>query len=311
MGEYPFHQHHIQANVDKEQHTNLLEEAAMIFLAISEDPKDPDLLAEREQFLAKGEAHRQAYQKIENGWRVSGGRPRSRLPALVPFLLAMGAATYMAWEPARIYMLADFSTGAQAKQNALISGDLAYLDAGSAIADDTRSDPRIIELLRGSAYFDVEPDERPFVVNAGAAEITVVGTSFEASLIPDGVSISVAEGIVKVTVDKRVWQLTAGDQLFVSGDGAFEERSIETSEVATWRSGQLVVDNMTIRQVADILDRRIAGEVLVIGRTWAENRVSGTFDLDDPSTALKTLAIIGNARLIRGAPVASVLMPRQ
>ncbi|MEM6480897.1 MAG: FecR domain-containing protein [Pseudomonadota bacterium] len=296
--------------MDKQDQTELLEEAAMIFLAVSEDPENSKLVAERDTFLAKSEAHRHAYRKVETGWRVSGGRTPSRLPIIVPFILTLFAASYFTWDPLRIALTADFSTSTQDRLSTLGSGDLAHLDAGSAIADDTRFDTRSIDLLRGSAFFDVVPDERPFVVSAGPVEITVVGTAFETTLTPDGVAVSVAEGIVEVTGKDLIWELEAGDYLFLRDDGTVEERRIAVSDVATWRSDQLVVNDMSIRQVAAMLDRRMKGRVLVLGGTWANARVSGTFDLEDPVAALKTLAVIGNARLINGAPALSVLMPK-
>ncbi|MEM6891956.1 MAG: hypothetical protein AAF636_28155, partial [Pseudomonadota bacterium] len=60
--------------------TALLDEAAMLFLALSEDPDNPELAKDRDAFLARGKAERAAYRKIETGWVVSGGRTRSRTP---------------------------------------------------------------------------------------------------------------------------------------------------------------------------------------------------------------------------------------
>lgn len=294
---------------DQQNQDDLLEQAALLFLEVSENPEDPDLQAKRDSFVQQSDSARAAYLKVEQGWRVAGGRPRSGLRVVIPTLIAFGAGLYLAAAPLKTYLLADISTGNDATQAVLASGDLAHLDAGSAIADDTEGHERKVALLRGGAFFDVSANGQPFVVSTGDVDVRVRGTSFEVSRLADGISVSVAEGRVDVMVDNEVWPLVAGSELFWDEDTGVSERLVDTKNVASWRGDQLVVEDLSIRHVAALLDRRVKGEVIVFGGLWAEERVSGTFDLTDPEAALKALAVIGGGRLLSGAPLASILLP--
>ena len=58
---------------------------------------------------------------------------------------------------------------------------------------------RRVELEHGQALFEVKHDPaRPFHVNAGSAEISDVGTTFEVYLRPDSTLITVLDGEVTV-----------------------------------------------------------------------------------------------------------------
>lgn len=287
---------------------DLLEEAAMLFLEISENPEDPDLLEKRDRFLTRSEQARAAYAKVEQGWTVSGGRPPSRLRLVVPALLVFGVGLYLTAEPVRTYFLADLYTGTQTAQMRLASGDAAHLDAGSAIVDETHGNVRRVELLQGGAFFDVTTSGQSFVVSTDVADVTVRGTSFEVSLLADGIAVTVAKGQVDVTIDSATWALAAGAKLIWQEGGHVIEGEIDAVDVASWRGDQLVIEDLSIRQVADLLDRRIPGEVVVLGGSWADARVSGTFDLTDPEAALRALALNANAQVFSAIPFTSVLM---
>ena len=290
--------------------TALLDEAAMLFLALSEDPDNPELAKDRDAFLARGKAERAAYRKIETGWVVSGGRTRSRTPLVFAILGALGAATYLASEPVFVRLTADFSTSKTAQITTLASGDVAHLDASSAVVDGTEDGTRKVKLLRGSAFFDVVSDGRPFIVALGEAEVSVRGTAFETAYLPDGLSVSVTEGIVYVRVEDMTWQLEAGQSLTWSQENGVSNDIIPVEDIASWRTDQLVAEDMSIDRVVDILERRLPGSVMVVGRDLSETRVSGTFDLDDPHAALRSLALIANARYVSGMPFVSVLMAK-
>jgi transmembrane sensor len=79
----------------------------------------------------------------------------------------------------------------------LPDGSTLTLDADSAVDVRLYGDRREIRLHRGGAFFDVARDPaRPFVVLAGAARVTGLGTRFAVQAEPDGVEVSVESGRV-------------------------------------------------------------------------------------------------------------------
>jgi transmembrane sensor len=64
---------------------------------------------------------------------------------------------------------------------------------------------------------------------------------------------------------------------------------IEPSAVASWRDGQLFVDNVTVSQVVDELQRYQKGWIVIADDRLAAQRVTGLYDLRDPGRALRAL----------------------
>ncbi|MEM6663375.1 MAG: FecR domain-containing protein [Pseudomonadota bacterium] len=291
-----------------DQHTKLLEDAALIFVQLREAPADEALLAERDAFLARGPEARAAYDRIQDGWQVSGGRARSRAPTIISLLLAATLGWYFGVKPVQDYVIADAASGLHIVEATLNSGDLATLDADTALVDDTADGPRSVRLLRGAALFDVASNTKPFIVTLGDAEVRVRGTVFETAFLPGTLAISVAEGSVDVSVDGGKWTLSQGQRLEWTDDGQAEISAIDPANIASWRADQLVVTDARLDHVVEAIDRRLRGDVMILGSELASMRVSGRFDLGNPASALRVLSATVGADLYLGAPLGSVIV---
>ncbi|MEL7139935.1 MAG: FecR domain-containing protein [Pseudomonadota bacterium] len=288
----------------------VLERAVQLFLRLRDRPDDHAILAERDAFLARGPAERAAYEKAQNAWRATSHPRRGGPLKLILLIAAAGAGAMLLAEPIRIATLADLSTDREPEGARLASGDAVTLDAGSALVDESGDGDRDVELLRGAAYFDVAPDGRPFLVSVDDVEIEVLGTAFEVAVIEDEVAVTVGEGEVEVRTDGASRQLEAGDRLTRTDDGALSVTEVDLDDVATWRRGQLIVDGMTVAQVAAVIDRRLPGQIVILDSALAEARVAGTFDLENPLNALRTLAAIHGATVYAAPPLMTVMIPQ-
>lgn len=285
----------------------LLEEAAMIFVQIQDAPDNSEHKAARDAFLARGVAAQSAYARIEASWRLPVARPASKLPILLPFMVGMGLALSFGWTPARIYMLADARSGTETARVSLVSGDSAYLDSGSALVDETGDGARHVAILQGAALFEVTPQPHPFTVTVGDLQVEVKSTIFETALTSESAVVSVLEGAVDVRFGEEVWSLEPGDRFDWSDEGEWKLASVPLPHIGAWREDRLIVTDMTVAQVADAIDRRQNRPVLVIGERLGQTRISGSFDLTKPASALRALAGIVDARLIEAGPLGVVL----
>lgn len=110
------------------------------------------------------------------------------------------------------------------------------LDADSLVTV-SNTEPPWIELLKGSAYFDIRnknPDK--LHVKVGTAFIKDLGTRFSIRRRADGGSVAVAEGQVEIQVE-------SGNYLVSSREGAdFDDRRvtghrmISEADIAPWRT---------------------------------------------------------------------------
>lgn len=286
----------------------LVREATRIFLRLNQRPDDPLLIAAREDFLARGALERATYDEVERAWAVTGRRRRPSATLGIVFCLLFGASVYAAIGPGWTFFRSDFQTAGVPELARLFSGDTALLDAGSALIDETDGTERVVEVLEGAALFEVTPEARPFRVRVGPFEALVLGTTFETHRREDAVTVAVSEGRVEVRHEGRGIILSAGEQLRWSQGSEAAVTAIDIGTVASWRNDRLIVDGLSFSEVAEIIDRRLTGPVVILDAALAETRVSGGIDLSNPELALETLAASEAARVVSIGPLVTVVI---
>ena len=192
-------------------------------------------------------------------WRGDGvvqalprkGRRRA-LSALLG-VAGLGASGSLAW---RLYqsqvvtwqIQLGTATGRQLNQ-ALPDGSSIALDAQTRLDVRYYGSRRYVQMHHGAAFFKVARNaDAPFIVDAGPARITVLGTRFEVALDNQGgLRVAVEEG--RVRVQERGsdgdladagdgWELT-GSQSLDWQPGQPPRRDSSAEEVAAWRNGWL------------------------------------------------------------------------
>ncbi|MEM8790686.1 MAG: FecR domain-containing protein [Pseudomonadota bacterium] len=289
----------------------LIEEAADIFLRLRETPGDKGLVQRREAFLSRGRPERDAYREVVRTWGVAAGnrRPRRRL-----FVAAAAASILLALvlgPSIKTGLLADFQTDRAPEQITLASGDVAHLDAGTAITEEPSDTVRGVALLKGAVFFDVQREERPFVVSVGDLSVHVLGTGFEVAALDDEAWISVAEGSVEVRQEEKSWLLEPGDGLRRLPSGELRRVPIAIDRVAPWRQDRLIADGMLLAEAVEIVSRRISGPVIVVGDELRQTRVTGGFDLGRPFSALRSIVAVKRARVIDASPAMVLVLPAE
>ena len=173
------------------------------------------------------------------------GRRRA-LSALLG-VAGLGTGAITAWRVWREYVpgwqaaLAT-ATGRQSVRE-LPDGSTIALDAQARAEVRYYGARRHVRLLAGTAFFSVVRDEaRPFIVDAGHARITVLGTRFEVAIDQGGVlRVTVEEGHVRVqdlAGQGIAHDLTAHQALHWPPGGP-PRREAAPGDVAPWRDGWL------------------------------------------------------------------------
>lgn len=158
--------------------------------------------------------------------RVKGqlrAQPRARIVSMGSWIRwAAAAAVLLAvvavWllRPAAGIEQPDIAALTSPRTDTLTDGSVVTLNRRSAIVAArgfNRHERRL--RLQGEAFFQVKPDaQRPFVVEADAVEIKVVGTAFNVDerSRPGQVVVSVTEGKVQVAAAGQNLLLTAGER---------------------------------------------------------------------------------------------------
>lgn len=167
----------------------------------------------------------------------------------------------------------------------LPDGSRVILSAQTSINVDFNSSKRNLELSAGEAYFKVKHDrQHPFIVHAGDISVTAVGTAFDVSRQPDGVTVTVEEGSVEIAGNvfaqkglPTVWRAEAGYRLTYSSQGRTAMiSSVDTSSALQWRSGELAYVWEPLRAVVEDLNRYSEHKIIIKDPAIAELRFTGT-----------------------------------
>lgn len=240
----------------------------------------------------------------------AAARPRPNLlwrSMAAAAVVLIACAAVLAYPALRLRLDADALTGiAETRSLRLEDGSLALLDARSAVAVNFTAGQREVVLLEGSAFFEVVPStERPFVVRAGDVAVTVVGTAFAVQTNSLQVSVAVQSGTVRVAgaAGAQPAVLTRGQRLTIDRATRRDVQSeIAPEDVAAWRDGRLVVQDMPLRAVADELGRYQRGMIVFQQAAMADRLVSGVFNLRRPVEALAAAVDTQSGRIREVTP---------
>lgn len=290
-----------------------LEQAADWQLRLQEDPQAQPAF---EDWLHASPEHQAAWQTMAKLWGALGEleprrvvpstadpmpahtlntRPRRRR-AWISLALAAGlcAVAVLIAPQATLALRADFYTGVgEVRTVQLADGSSVTLSPQSAL-NVVSGDARQVELIQGQAYFQVAPDTRhPFIARAGELSVRVLGTAFDLELNDDSAEVALEHGQVQAenTQPPLSERLMPGQRLKLSWPSGHVERSqLDPSQVASWRSGSLFVENQTVADIVAHLQRYTPGWIVITEPALKQRRITGVFDLQDPERALAALA---------------------
>lgn len=305
--------------------------------------RDPDLdAAEREAFSdwKHTPAHAEAYERIAAMWSqmddlsgsfatqapTAGRRSRGRRGA-------MRSIPGRRWAPAAAAAMALLAVGVgggwlalppggpatwtadarspvgETRTINLADGSSVTLNSGAALSERFDGTTRRVVLHRGQAFFDVARDPgRPFIVEAGAGQVQVLGTAFDVRLRETGGAVEVARGRVAVSGG-----LGAAVQLVAGGAAGFEDAaaqiapSVAVEDVGAWREGRLVFQSARLADVLEDLSQYRRGRIVLMDRGLADRRVTGAFHTDRGEDALGVMSRTLELRLVRVTPLLTLV----
>lgn len=174
----------------------------------------------------------------------------------------------------------------QIRQLRLPDGSAMTLDAQSVVVVDQPRAERRVRVDRGRAMFAVAKDAaHPFVVTAGDAAVTALGTHFSVETAPGRLTVALVEGSVRVDLPGRSRQLAPGDVLTLA-DGAMTVQAGAAAIGTEWRTGMLTFDSLPLAEVAARLNHYSTQRIVIADSALARRPFSGVLDTRGGSDAL-------------------------
>lgn len=289
-------------------------EALHWLIALQEAPDDMVLRDRFRAWVQASPIHADAWRDLNRvddliGQALSAAKtappPRRARLVTVTAAFALAACLLLAFVPMlQAGLQADHRTAtAEMRPIALADGSRVMLAPDSAITVSLGEDRRVVTLLRGEAFFDVQRDPaRPFTVIAGDSSVRVLGTAFNVRRLAVGAEVAVAQGAVRVSRADTQADLKPGDSIDTSQGRHGLRSTLPTELVAPWRQGQLVVKDRSVADVVDTLRRYHDGVIMLHGSALAERRITGIFAPDDAESALTALVAPLGGSVMRVTP---------
>lgn len=235
------------------------------------------------QWAASSEENASEFRLLENLWKASGeeknvefntAKAWSRVDARINsskqngsariIRMAVGIAASLILIAGLWWLLApnkDWQTvvaDVDVKQVDLEDGSHIYLRKGSTLKYPSAfsKNSRQVE-LEGEAFFDISRDpSRPFSIQAAAAEVEVLGTSFSVNTGNDKVELVVKTGRVRFASRKNAAAnviLTAGERALLN-NGAISKEANRDENFNAWQSRRLVFKKTSLEEVVRTLN---------------------------------------------------------
>jgi ferric-dicitrate binding protein FerR (iron transport regulator) len=165
--------------------------------------------------------------------------------------------------------------------------------------------------LTGEAFLKVvKNEEAPFIVNAGAASVKVLGTQFNVKAYPDDEQLEVAltEGSLEFTGTstdgkKAAATLIANDFLAMNKTtGQFKLQNKNLNKHISWVKNIIIFDDTPMPEVARILERWYGVKVVVADTEINKYRFTTTFENESLFRMLELLELSSPAIKIKYTP---------
>lgn len=140
----------------------------------------------------------------------------------------------------------------------LPDGSIAYLHPGSKVIFPTAfvGIERVV-MLEGRAYFKVTKDaDHPFIVMAGDAQTTVLGTEFDINTHTG--EITLINGSIKVNIEEMNKSIVLTPRQQVRYDiksSAFDVSEVDVVPYEYWRDGYLYFDNVELKEIMEAIGK--------------------------------------------------------
>jgi len=214
-------------------------------------------------------------------------------------MAALGAATLFsgraAQPPADTLPLVYATSVGEQRLLELADGSSVRLNTASRIEVAFSAQERLVRLTGGQAFFEVEPDAVPFVVDAAASRTRALGTAFDVFVKAEGAQVTLLEGSVSVvspgSAAGELTMLEPGDRLVISGGKAQPVVQVDLAAALSWRTGILQFADVRLADAVDELNRYSGTRIVVQDPALAEERLSGSFKAGDQEMFVSALSL--------------------
>lgn len=226
------------------------------------------------------------YAAIRSVKRMTLARRFSRAAAILALpLLSVGITWWIMRDSAaaenRLELVECFVPYGEIRTVTLPDSSVVKVNSGSILIYPKEFTADREVFLNGEAYFSVTKDEtRSFFVKTSDMDVAVLGTVFDISAYADSENrtATLESGRVDVSFKNRAAapvSLAPGEQVNLDvKSGTIETRRANIENTIAWTCGNMVIQNMSVNEVAKCIERRYNMKVYLNSTDYVGDRIS-------------------------------------
>lgn len=222
--------------------------------------------------------------------RTSRFRMLRRVSEYAAAILLLISCSYAGWQYLKpeTYVTIAVKPNGTDKQITLADGTTVWLKAGSSLRmPEGFSDEKRDVFLQGEAFFDVVKNaESPFSVSTKYMNVEVLGTAFDVKV--DEACKKVETVLVRGKVSlldkewKRILDMSPGEKVtYESIDNEYTTESVDVNVHAIWRLGQLVFEDVTLREITNQLAAKFNVNINISSSGLAQRKFRCVINQDE------------------------------
>lgn len=209
--------------------------------------------------------------------------------------LLVGGLAWRYWGRIGVYEQQFYTRWGEQQKQRLPDGSELVLGANTRVQVRYEGLQRQVFVMQGEVIFDVvHAADRPFVVDAGLARVTVLGTRFVVNRLDDRLRVSVERGKVQVDSDASSLQLIQDQVAEIRRDQPLQRLTIPAANAFAFEHGRLIFTQADLAEIADSLSRHREQPVRSIAgkRSPLITAVVQLSDIDSFLSALPKIAAV-------------------
>lgn len=228
--------------------------------------------------------------RIKRTYRLRIVRRVSKYAAAILLLVSCSYAGWYYLKP-ETYVTIAVDQNAPDKQLVLADGTTVWLKAGSSLRmPEGFSDEKRDVFLQGEAFFDVVKNtESPFSVSTKYINLKVLGTAFDVKVDEACKKVETVLVRGKVALLDREWKsimdMSPGEKVtYKSLQNEYVTESVDVNVHAVWRLGQLVFEDVTLREIANQLSAKFNVNINISSSRLAGRKFRCVINKDETLT---------------------------
>lgn len=265
--------------------------------------KEMDEIKEKSEKADVDKAWDKLYNRLDSNKLIKGGKrnfltePAFRIAASIILIIGLSiTGIYYLTEGFGNGKTRIITAGADRKNIRvdLPDGSVAFLNRESSLEYPLGfgKKKRMVK-LEGEAFFDIDHEAgRPFIIDAGKANITVLGTSFNVNTKNNRVEVFVTDGKVMLESDDNLNSLTIepGDIGSVTDNSASKDINTDPNYLS-WKTEILKFDGDSLGKVFSDLQKVHNISIQLEDENISERRLTSTsiFNKQSPETIIRII----------------------